>query len=249
MSIDAPCPSPDTLPARDHDLHEALLDSRQRWRDFTALAADLAFETDGDGRLTFVAPDEVLGREAAGLLGRSLAMLLAEGDAALPGAGPLAPMRQRPVWMRHTDGAMRCMALTVTPRLNVAGAALGARGVGVDVTERERRDAAAAAVLRRAELLEHVLAGMRQEVMASRMMAAVLHELVRALGADGAAILDLAPPEAPLDGTGVDAAARRRARRVPRSRPWKKARKLFWARCSQLPCRPSQASRAREIFQ
>ena len=61
-------------------------------------------------------------------------------------------------------------------------------------------------MLRRAELLEHVLAGMRQEVMASRMMAALLHKLMRALGADGAAILDLVPPEAPLDGLEADPA-------------------------------------------
>jgi len=187
-------------------LHEALLDSRQRWRAFVAIAADLAFEADADGRLTFVSPDAVLGHDAAMLLGQPLAVLLAGRDAALPDAGPLPPMRQRPTWMRHADGGTRCMALTMAPLLDAAGAAIGARGIGVDVTDRERRDAAASAVLRRAELLEHVLAGMRQEVMASRMMAAVLHELMRALGAEGAAILDLAAPESPLDGLGMDPA-------------------------------------------
>jgi diguanylate cyclase (GGDEF)-like protein/PAS domain S-box-containing protein len=187
-------------------LHEALLDSRQRWRAFVAIAADLAFEADADGRLTFVSPDAVLGHDAAMLLGQPLAVLLAGRDAALPDAGPLPPMRQRPTWMRHADGGTRCMALTMAPLLDAAGAAIGARGIGVDVTDRERRDAAASAVLRRAELLEHVLAGMRQEVMASRMMAAVLHELMRALGAEGAAILDLAAPESPLDGLGMDLA-------------------------------------------
>ena len=117
MSIDDACFRPDASPARDHDLHEALLDSRQRWRDFVALAADLAFETDRDGRLTFIAPESVLGRDAACLLGCFPATLLGERDAALPAAGPLPPMRQRPIWMRHADGSMRCMALTVVPRL------------------------------------------------------------------------------------------------------------------------------------
>jgi diguanylate cyclase (GGDEF)-like protein len=199
MKTETLCRVSDAPGAQADGLHEALLDSRQRWREFGAIAADLAFETDLQGRLTFLAPDQVLGRHGADLVGHPWAVLLAEEDAALPDAGLPAPMRQRLTWMRHADGGARCMALTVAPRLDAAGTVAGARGIGVDVTERERRDAAAAGVLRRAELLEHVLAGMRREVLASRMMAAVLHELMRALGADGAAILDLAPPGARLD--------------------------------------------------
>ena len=42
-------------------LRAALLESRQRWRDFVTLAADLVFETDAEGRLVFLAPDPVLG--------------------------------------------------------------------------------------------------------------------------------------------------------------------------------------------
>ncbi|HEY0205229.1 MAG TPA: sensor domain-containing diguanylate cyclase [Acetobacteraceae bacterium] len=200
MTIDDLCFPPDPTLTQAADLHGALLDSRQRWRAFVAIAADLTFEADADGRLTFVSPAAVLGHEAAKLLGHPLAVLLAEREAALSDAGPLPPMRQHPTWMCHADGGMRCMAMTVVPLLDAAGAAIGARGIGIDVTDRERRDTAASAVLRRAELLEHVLAAMRQEIMASRMMGAVLHELMRALGAEGAAILDLAPPEAPLDG-------------------------------------------------
>ena len=190
--------------AQGDGLHQALLDSRQRWRELCALAADLAFETDMQGRLTFMAPNMVLGRHNAGLLGHPFAVLLAEEDAALPGDAVPAPMSQRLTWMRHAGGGTRCIALTVAPRLDAGGTLVGTRGVGMDVTERERRDAAAAAAVRRAELLEHVLAGMRREVMASRMMAAVLEELTRALGADGAAILDLAPRAGSADGGPAD---------------------------------------------
>ena len=42
------------------DCYTALPECRERWRAFGALAADLAFETDGDGRLAFIAPDGVL---------------------------------------------------------------------------------------------------------------------------------------------------------------------------------------------
>ena len=194
--------------SQDGGMGPALLDSRRRWQELCLLATDLAFETDIQGRLTFVAPDMVLGRPVADMLGHPLGVLMAEEDAALPGSGPPAPMRRRLTWMRHADGGMRCIALTTAPRLDPGGTLVGTCGVGVDVTEREHRNLSAAAAVRRAELLEDVLAGMRREVVASRMMAAVLDELMRALGADGAAILDLAPPagqadDGPTDGRPV----------------------------------------------
>ena len=181
----------DTGPGRADGLAQALLDSRQRWQAFGALAADLVFETDHDGRLTFIAPDRVLGHAGTDLLGRPAAHLLAAGATA-----PFditAPVRQRPTWLLHADGGARCLSMSVVPRLDSAGRVLGTRGVGVDVTERERQGAVTAAALRRAELLEHILAEMRREVMAPRMMQTVLAELTRALGADGAAILEVAP--------------------------------------------------------
>jgi hypothetical protein len=42
-------------------LRDALLDSRQRWRDLVMLSADLVFETDSWGRFVLIAPDSVLG--------------------------------------------------------------------------------------------------------------------------------------------------------------------------------------------
>ena len=200
----------DTQAGRADGLHQALLESRQRWRDFGAIATDIAFETDVDGMLTFVAPDEVLGHRGADLLGRPLSFLLADRDPGLPDPfRQSAPLHQRVTWLRHADGSIRCMAISQVPRRDADEKILGARGIGVDVTEREQRDAAAAAALRRAELLEHILAQMRQEVMAPRMMQTVLAELLRALGADGAVVLDLAQADADgsrvLHGVGADA--------------------------------------------
>src|ERR1700679_2940467 len=50
-------------------LRNALLDSRQRWRDLVNMAADFAFETDEHGRFSFVMPDPALGWSAVTLLG------------------------------------------------------------------------------------------------------------------------------------------------------------------------------------
>ena len=171
------------------ELRLALVESRQRWRAFGALAADLAFETDRAGRLSFVAPDTVLGCPASMLLGQDPAVLLL--DRAGPNPFCAGPPRRR-AWLRGPDGQATCMEVTVEPVLDGRGHPCGLRGVAVDVTERERKDAAAAAALRRAEAMDHILGRMRQEVLAPRMMAAMLDQMVQAFGSEGALVVDLA---------------------------------------------------------
>ena len=56
-------------------LRNALLDSRQRWRDLVNMAADFAFETDEQGRFSFVMPDPALGWSAVTLLGQPAAVI------------------------------------------------------------------------------------------------------------------------------------------------------------------------------
>ena len=170
-------------------LRLALLESRQRWRAFGSLATDLVFETGRDGLLSFIAPDWVLGRPAAFLLGTDPVDLLLDD----PGVNPFAhagPPRRR-AWLRGGDGAGVCMEITVEPMLDGLGHPCGLRGVGVDVTERERKDAAAATALRRAEALDHILGRMRQEVLAPRMMAAMLDQVLHAFGSEGVLVADL----------------------------------------------------------
>lgn len=191
------------------ELGLALLESRQRWRAFGALSTDLAFETDEAGLLTFIAPDTVLGYAAAALAGTDPAALLLDDRGPNPFAQAGTPRRR--VWLRTAEGRAVCMEMT-TETLPDSGearfddarfddarsggirsSAARTRGVGVDVTERERREVATAATLRRAEALEKILNRMRQEVQAPRMMTAMLEEMVQAFGSEGAVIADLTP--------------------------------------------------------
>ena len=171
--------------------------NRERWREFGLLAADLMFETDTDGRITFVAPDRVLGFPAIALHGTAADALLIEPDA--PDRFRFAtPARHRRVWLRSASGEAACFLITSLPMLDPAGGRIGTRGVGLDVTAEAQREKAAAAALRRADVLDHTLDQMRQELTAPRMIEASLHAVMRAAGGRGAALLDLA--DAPLDG-------------------------------------------------
>jgi len=188
--------APPTLP---DPLRATLLESRQRWQGFGMIAADLMFETDLAGRLTFLAPDRVLGWPVGDLLGKAPAVIHhIPGEAGAPDPFCcIVPVRDRRVWMRDALAGDVCMSLSSVPLLDQLGRRVGTRGVGVDVTERERQDAVRAVALRRGDALDHILGGMRHEVMAPRIIQAVLDTMMRAVGGQGAVVLDLTP--APMD--------------------------------------------------
>ena len=190
-------------------LRAALLDSRQRWQDLVALAADFAFETDAQGRLVFLSPEVVLGWPAGSLLGQPASLLLvAPADGLDPFA--LAPaFRNRRVHLQQADGETACFSFSAAPLLD-GTTPCGMRGIAHNVTEMDLQQERTAAALRRANVLEHILWQMRQEVLAPRMMQAVLEGLVAALGCSGAVVVNLlaAPhPGSVLHQVGMQASS------------------------------------------
>jgi diguanylate cyclase (GGDEF)-like protein/PAS domain S-box-containing protein len=174
-------------------LNAALLESRQRWRELVTLSADIAFETDANGRFVFIAPDPVLGWSGNLLVGQPAALLLADA-AGLPGFDPFRPTtrtRGRRAWLRRPDGSPICLTFSSAPILDEQGQMVGARGVGQDITEQDLHEARLAATLRRSQVVEHILACMHKEVQAPRMMKAALGAMVTAMGAEGCVVIDL----------------------------------------------------------
>jgi diguanylate cyclase (GGDEF)-like protein len=174
-------------------LRDALFDSRQRWRDLVALAADVAFETDAWGRFVFITPDPAFGWAAGTLIGQPGALLLATGSDAshFDPFRPTAAVHRRPAWIKRVDGSAACVTFSAIPLTNPEGCIIGARGIGIDLSEHDARDANVAASLRRGEVLDHILWRVGQEVLAPRMMNAALDALMNALGAEGAAVFML----------------------------------------------------------
>ncbi|NKC29696.1 sensor domain-containing diguanylate cyclase [Falsiroseomonas selenitidurans] len=164
-------------------LSEALIESRGRWRDFALLSADLLFETDAEGRFTFLAPDTVLGHPAQGLLGTEAALLLAApGDAPGPFIPSCRPRHQR-AWLRAADGSQACLDFALMPHGE------GLRGAARDVTATERQQEVAARALRRATALGRLLRLGQRQGGAQAALEAMLAALPGALACDGAALL------------------------------------------------------------
>jgi diguanylate cyclase (GGDEF)-like protein len=174
-------------------LRRALLESRQRWRDLVLTAADFAYETDAWGRLAFVAPDPALGWSAATLIGQPAELLLGGGIDA-DGFNPFrvtVPVRSRRAWLRRADSSAVMLAFSAAPLFDTEGRIVGTRGMGFDWTEFDEGAGHVAAALRRGEVLDHVLWRVGQEVLAPRMMQAALDALINALGAEGAAVIEV----------------------------------------------------------
>lgn len=178
-----PAPPP---PGGEAALRAALLDSRQRWRGLVALAGDLAFETDPDGRFTFVWPEGALGWPEASLVGRPAASVLLTPQDGFDPFAVLRPVRGRGAWVRRLDGGPTLLRFSVMP---LPGGQGGVRGIASDVTLDHANTATVAAALRRAAVMDHVVACMQEEFLAPRMLGTVLQAAVAAMGADGAAVV------------------------------------------------------------
>jgi diguanylate cyclase (GGDEF)-like protein len=191
--IDIPGQSARFFPAAAERLRGALLDSRQRWRNLVNLSADLAFEADHLGRLTFLHPDPVLGWPSGVLVGGDGSALLADGR---DGAGfdpfrVTVRVRHRRAWLRRGDGGIACLAFSAEPMLDSLGRIAGARGAGIDVTALDAPGARLAGALRLGDALDHILSRMGREVLAPKMLLSALEAMAKALGAEGAAAISL----------------------------------------------------------
>ena len=208
--------------ASDRAIRDALLESRQRYKELVEISSDFAWETGEDGRFVFVSRDAI-GWPAAAMIGRDPVEFLAEpGD---PAGGIFAartPAEEPFLWARRGGGAggggagdgrgRACLAVSARPLHGGDGRWRGARGVCRDVTEAVERERALTAAQTRERLVARVLLTLREELSPARALDAVLREAALAVGADGAAVLRRRVPaaatveaEADEEGSGEEA--------------------------------------------
>lgn len=171
------------------NLRSALMESRQRYKDFVEISADFAWETGIDGTFLFVSPRGALGHTAASLVGRDPSDLVMEREPGteLPFSARVALDGQE-IWLRQADGATACVMVSAKPVYDRLGRWTGARGVCRDVTLERDRDSELIRARNRERILNHVVRTFRDEVDPQNMLRVAAATLARGMGAESCQI-------------------------------------------------------------
>jgi len=170
----------------DATLGRALVASRQLFRDLVDCSADFAWETDTDGRFSFVSPKGALGYSAKELNGR-LAGDLVDAERSEATAIPFEaqlPVEEIELWLHTADGGAACVRTAARPVRDDAGNWLGARGVCRDITEIKAREMALMRAREREQLSRSIVDSIRTALQPDDMFTAATTAIATALGAD-----------------------------------------------------------------
>lgn len=179
----------------DHNLREALIESRQRFKDLVEVSSDFSWEVDAAGVFQFVSRAGALGYAPEELVGKNpydLVIGAAEFDP-LPFHTDTV-VEDIELWMHTADGNMACVEVSAMPFFEEDGAYLGVRGVCRDVTRERERAAALSQAHQREQILGYIVNTIREEIDPAGMLNSAVAATARALGADGASILRRLPP-------------------------------------------------------
>ncbi|WP_299444120.1 sensor domain-containing diguanylate cyclase [uncultured Rhodospira sp.] len=172
-------------------LYGALADSRTRYKDFVALACDVAWETGQDGRFVFVAPPDALGYGSHALLHTDPADLLDPRERRDVAAvfRTRSPVRSVELWARLGDGQAVCLLVSAVPLFDSAGDWIGARGVCRDITEQREQDRALRRAHHREQVRARVVQAFRDELDVGNILTVAAEALAKGTGARGCQIL------------------------------------------------------------
>ena len=173
----------------ERSLRAALIESRQRYKDLVEVSSDFAWETDGEGRFTFVSPRGAVGYAAGQLVGQRADEILLEagGQEASPFAAR-GPFERVEIWVRTAAGGSACLSAVAVPLMGPGGEWRGARGVCREITHERERAAELTRARHREALLGYILRIVRDELEPASMLKAAAGALVPALAARGVAI-------------------------------------------------------------
>ena len=169
----------------DRNLTNALVASRQLFKDLVGCSSDFAWETNADGSFSFVSPRGALGFTARELEGRPARDLL-DADYAPPTPLPFeakAAVDDIEIWVRQVDASLACLEVSSVPVLDDDGRWLGARGVCRDVTEARERDMALQRARSREELQARIIDSMRNEIDTRRMLEVAAESIAESVAA------------------------------------------------------------------
>ena len=169
----------------ERNLIDALIASRQLFKDLVACSSDFAWETLPDGSFGYVSSKGALGYSAHELNKQNVRQLVHSSqvaDAPFPFEGTI-PYEDIEVWMRHADGSAACLQVSSVPVFSEDGEWRGARGVARDVTVMREHELALDQAHNRQRLLGDIVDSIRNEVEPRAMLQAAAESATQAMEA------------------------------------------------------------------
>jgi len=159
-------------------LRNALIDSREFFRDLADCAGDFVWATDSTGKFSYISPAGIGDMTAAELHGhRAVEMFkTAEFDASELFSATEA-VKDYELWI-EAGGAQSCFNFSAEPIYDKSGQWCGARGVGRDVTEMKHKEAELARIRSSDALISQVLQAIRAEADPQAMLTAAANAVV-----------------------------------------------------------------------
>ncbi|MCW9034499.1 MAG: diguanylate cyclase [Rhodospirillales bacterium] len=149
----------------DRNLRNALVDSRQRYKDLVEISSDFAWEIDETGHFIFVSPRGALGFRAGDFINQKPADFYLNHIEPEEAEAFISPKSgQREVWVKSANRTPACIVVSNLPMITQEGTWIGARGVCRDVTEDRLRDSALERAYQREKLLNQIVTVIRDEV-------------------------------------------------------------------------------------
>ncbi len=172
----------------ENNLTNALVESRQMFKDLVSCSTDFAWETDNNGNFIYVSPKGILGYTSYELNGKNSREMIIGGEERNP-FDTMDKVNEMELWLKRADGSMACLLVSAVPVLDNNAKWQGARGVCRDITHIREREA----VLRRTNKREHVLtkivATIRDMVNPSEMLEKALNVTLEGIQADSCYII------------------------------------------------------------
>ncbi|MFH1804560.1 MAG: diguanylate cyclase [Pseudomonadota bacterium] len=181
----------------DRNLRDALIDSRQRYRDIVEVSSAFAWETDETGKFIFVSPRGAVDYRAETLVGSDPSEFLldtADRDSDVIFRSQKA-VRDVPIWFRRANGSAACLSVSSTPIFSRDGRWVGARGLAQDITEQRHREVEIATARNRDRLMTYIVRTMRDEIDPKAVLQNAADASARALVCTGCTIYQLDPTD------------------------------------------------------
>jgi len=174
----------------DSNLRDALIESRQRFKDLVEISSDFSWEVGTDGHFAFVSQAGALGYEPDDLIGRNPQDFIVGAEEYDP-IPFLTHKRLEEVelWMHRADGGLACVVVSAVPFFEDDGTLSGIRGVCRDVTAEREKASALAHAHQREQVLGYIVNTIRDEINPTNMLGAAAAATARAMGASGCRVL------------------------------------------------------------